>query len=292
MDARFRWHDKPLGFPKFPDKCGMTGRAHNVLLHMHIKSTRITLALFALFSCLTLESAHAGGLKGFLFALVGKKEPVAYHRVEHPSDHDFDLDLAIEGAREQKSIIDIVVSINSKSKRKATQAELIAIDTLIKAGAPVDERDGQWDSTSLMFAVQAGDQGLTRVLLDNGADPRAKNQNSDVDHYATTMEVLTQIAHAKNSVVTLIKAISGISHRLLTDEEREIAAELLAQGAPVDEKDFRWGSTSLMFAAQQGDTKTVLFLLQNGADTTLRGNGGKTALEFASSDVIRELLSN
>ena len=59
--------------------------------------------------------------------------------------------------------------------------------------------------------------------------------------------------------------------------------ELVRFGANVNsaEKD-KW--TPLMFCAFRGDIQDVIFLMNNGADQTMRNNQGRTALEMATAE--------
>ena len=51
------------------------------------------------------------------------------------------------------------------------------------------------------------------------------------------------------------------------------------------------GKTSLMYAAQNGDAETLRILAEHGADRELRNKEGKSALDLASNDEVKEQLS-
>ena len=52
------------------------------------------------------------------------------------------------------------------------------------------------------------------------------------------------------------------------------------------------GRTALMLASEAGHFEVVKYLVENGANANLKDNDGKTALDFAETDEIRQFLIN
>jgi ankyrin repeat protein len=51
------------------------------------------------------------------------------------------------------------------------------------------------------------------------------------------------------------------------------------------------GRTALMVAAEAGYAETVALLLRRGADRTLQDKSGKSAMDLAAQDSVREALA-
>ena len=118
------------------------------------------------------------------------------------------------------------------------------VQLLLSAGAAVDLIDNNgW--TALM---SADNRDVIRVLLDAGADLDAMDVN-------------------------------GWTALMLLDDI-DLVEFLLAEGAAID-KENSYGWTALMWAAFNGLTDKVKFLLGTGADVVFRDNQGRTALLLA-----------
>ena len=76
----------------------------------------------------------------------------------------------------------------------------------------------------------------------------------------------------------------SLLHRMAMEGNFEIGKLLIENGAEIDIKDGKWGSSPLLFAAQAGKTRFVELLLNFGADLNSKSGNGKTALHFASAE--------
>ena len=114
-----------------------------------------------------------------------------------------------------------------------------------------DEREIE-DSTPLHAAALANARQTAEVLLQNGADINAKD-----DEGATSLH-FAALANA-----------------------RQTAEVLLQNGADINAKDDE-GATSLHFAALANARQTAEVLLQNGADINAKAEGGVTPLDYAA----------
>jgi len=65
---------------------------------------------------------------------------------------------------------------------------------------------------------------------------------------------------------------------------------LVSKGAKVNTKD-GYGITPLLAAVYENHTDAVKFLLEKGADTTVKGPDDQTALQAATKEDIKQLLS-
>lgn len=113
--------------------------------------------------------------------------------------------------------------------------------------------------TALHLAVFFGHPETARMLVDAGADVRARTTNA-LDNQPLHAAVAGNRAEARLSSAHL----------------------LLDAGAPVNERQ-SGGFTPLMSAAQSGDSSLLDLLLARGADPTLRDDEGRSAADHASA---------
>src|ERR1035441_9784815 len=141
--------------------------------------------------------------------------------------------------------------------------DLASLKTRLAQGVDVNSRDRR-GSTLLMHAAALGSPEAVKLLLDNGADPNAKND----------LEATALILGAGNA---------------------EKARLLVEKGADVNAHS-KLGRTPLMIAAScDGCAGTVKLLLDQGADPKAADKQGKTALHEAAeadnSESVRLLLA-
>lgn len=127
-----------------------------------------------------------------------------------------------------------------------------AARVLISAGAPLDTRDPEFDATTLLDAVDAGDVRTVDLLLDKGADLNAVDRPG--------FNALRKAAFTGQ--VALVE-------------------RLLSRGAQVDARD-KDGWTALMLASAAGHSAIVEVLLGAGADPRIADRQGTTALDAAT----------
>jgi len=160
--------------------------------------------------------------------------------------------------------------------------ELQIAEIIGEHGGDVSDQDRIRKKTALMLAVERGDRGLVRLLL--------SYESADVH----------QVDIRRASALFLSSYFDVPS----------ISEDLLFAGAEVDQEDM-WGRTPLMVASMFGNVRTVLIMLEHGADPNTQthwsnripgfGIGGpaatgQSALMFATmggyADVVRALLNH
>ena len=127
--------------------------------------------------------------------------------------------------------------------------EIRILKLLLKAGANVDGVDPR--GVTYLASYGFFDPPITRILLDAGANPNAKDQDGQ-----------TAIMHA---------ASYGYA---------ESVRILIEHHADVNLKDHA-GRTALMHAAMGGYVDAIPLLIENGADPYAHDSDGKTALDLA-----------
>ncbi|MGI9404647.1 MAG: ankyrin repeat domain-containing protein [Hyphomicrobium sp.] len=142
------------------------------------------------------------------------------------------------------------------------------VEVLLKGGADPMLVD-QFGKSPMSYAAGRGFTDVVRVLLDGGIDVNARYGND-----------LTALMWAAGH-----SADAGYLDAL------EVMNLLISRGARIDDRDDR-GRTALMMAAELGHDEVVEALLDHGADVSLVDNDGKSASEFASTDVLRARLTS
>jgi ankyrin repeat protein len=158
---------------------------------------------------------------------------------------------------------------------------------------PADVKD-RLDNTPLHYAALYGNADSIRILLDRGADVKARNKSEATPLiYAAVNLEKTRMLIDKGSDVNA-KSSQGITPLFVaTSEFGNTAAVrlLIEKGADIKAMDAT-GRTILENAAEKGDAEMVRLLLAKGADPRHVSKAGFTALldAFEANDPERVLL--
>ena len=164
---------------------------------------------------------------------------------------------------------------------KAGRTERVA--ALLTQGASVNSRDRNGDSP-LNMAASKGNESLLDVLLKAGADVNLANLSGVTPLMGAAFSgkaamVRTLIAAgAKTDPVDRVKKNAAIY--AAGSGCMECLSELVRSGTQVNARLDNDG-TLLMWAAGYGHESTVRFLLDQGADRSMKDNRGKTASDVA-----------
>ncbi|KAL8689775.1 MAG: hypothetical protein Q9218_004630 [Villophora microphyllina] len=178
----------------------------------------------------------------------------------------------------------------------ASQGHEDVVEILLEYKASVDARGASVFSTALQASCYYGFLQVTKILLDNGAQPDRKREKDD-----TALELACEGGH-KAIVELLIERGSdvnllagGYGYPLSAASERgypEIVSLLLRNGAKVNNKGGIY-CTALQAAASAGSEDIVRLLLASGADVNVQGGMFDDALRAAAlrrHPVVMELL--
>ncbi|MCL1998173.1 MAG: ankyrin repeat domain-containing protein [Turicibacter sp.] len=166
----------------------------------------------------------------------------------------------------------------------ANEQNLPLCKHLIQAGAAVDTADSV-GNTCLHYAVSANRMAIARFLLENGADPNAKN-NSDETPYSLALK------DNRRAIISLIEKfeiridgddLDAAFMRACKNGARGVAETLIKQGNIDVTYVDNLGRTPLHYVAAKGMVALAKFLIEHGVDVNYRDMHEQTALHFCPS---------
>lgn len=153
--------------------------------------------------------------------------------------------------------------------------------------------------TPLYRSVVCGHMQATDFLLKHGADPNERNNVSSSQleetplHHATDnglwelAEML--IKHGAEVNVQQSDGDTPLHHAVFRGDERMVEL-LLAFGADCNIQNYLFGQTPLHYASDCGYMACVQLLLEKQGDALLMDKQGKTAIELAQTEAVRQVL--
>jgi ankyrin repeat protein/mono/diheme cytochrome c family protein len=140
-------------------------------------------------------------------------------------------------------------------------------------------RDGN-EATPLMYATVLGGLDMMRLLLDQGADPNARNhrQAAALVWASTNLEAVKLLL--ERGADPNVRSVEGRTPLFIASTQPQgagLMAVLLDKGANPDAKDLV-GRTALMNAAAAGSVESMRLLLAKGAKPNLAMESGSAAL--------------
>ncbi|TET69604.1 MAG: hypothetical protein E3J44_07725 [Candidatus Aminicenantes bacterium] len=165
------------------------------------------------------------------------------------------------------------------------------VETLLEEGADVNAKGEAYHETALMLAAIAGNTATVKALLEKGADVKAASTDgrtammmAEALGHSEVMKLLQEAGAPRETALALLPLEAYLPSYLVVNAKRgrplnpQAALALLSRGAEVKAD----GETALLFAAMQGDVKTVSALLDNEADVNVRHEDGWSGLLLAA----------
>lgn len=165
------------------------------------------------------------------------------------------------------------------------------------AGTPLPPRKNKTKYPTIFEAIKAEDSQAVKDFV--------KKNPSLVDKKDGTGELPLVLACGKGSKEVVefliskgadVNAENGIGETPLHEASRQgrnkIAELLISNGADVNAKTENFGETPLILASRQGFKEVVELLISKGADVNAKDGDGWTALRWAKTQEIKELLRN
>mmetsp|Transcript_1671 Transcript_1671/g.2852 ORF Transcript_1671/g.2852 Transcript_1671/m.2852 type:complete len:329 (+) Transcript_1671:1088-2074(+) len=175
----------------------------------------------------------------------------------------------------------------------------IEVIRLLDLGADLEYRQDEEGYTALHVAVMRGNQQITWLLLDRGADI------STADLWGRTPLILACVYNHLEIVKLLlsrgadIEQVDGVGYSPLTCSALRghdaIVEYLIPQGSSIESKE-NTGITPLLAAISSHHFTTTLILIEHKADIECRDDVGRTALAtaalFGFEDIVMLLLDH
>jgi hypothetical protein len=174
----------------------------------------------------------------------------------------------------------------------ATDYEAIpVIEKLLDDGADINMT---LQRTSLHAAAAKGNLEIVELLIERGADVNLRDIHGRVPMFVALAEHQPEVArrlaeHTDPNVLTADG--STLLMAAARAEDVELVRWALDHGTDVNAiRPHKSNATALIFAARKGNPEIVAMLLAGGADPNAVNREGKTALECAKNQDVKELL--
>jgi ankyrin repeat protein len=206
-----------------------------------------------------------------------------------------------------KFLVEKGAVVNAETAHKYTPLYMSVMNTyddsiapyLIEKGADVNIQNAD-GFTPLIQAISFNPE-IVKLLIEKGADVNVtdRHKNSPIHHalnaaitsgqYTRMFEILKILVEKGGDINA--KDNVGFTPLMIAAKMvyGAIAVYLIEKGANVNDATIT-GQTPLMLAVEHNRIENVKTLLEKGADKSLKMSDGKTALDFAKTDEMRNLL--
>ncbi len=163
-----------------------------------------------------------------------------------------------------------------------TRGDGVAVNRLVRSGAPVKVTD-EYGSSALMYAAIYADAAIMKLLLSRGADPNHADQaGATALMWSVSDAAKVRLLVARRTNVNAVSALTGRTPLLIAAGRpgaANVVKLLLDKGADPKARD-KEGGTTLMRAAFNGDPETMKQLIARRVDVNARA-GYENALAIA-----------
>lgn len=196
----------------------------------------------------------------------------------------------------------------------ASKGHLDNVKELIEVNNVNPNAKNSWDTSALGTACKNDMIDVVKYLLSQGADSslityKDLKEIDDVEIFKLLTDVEPEEiyfavwAHIQNGIYDVDSKMFQLQMKKLTKEQlsgllivaskngqAQYVEPLIELGADIDYIGSDTKMTSLMGATMNNKLNTVALLLKLGADKNIKGFNDKTALNYAKSDEVKEML--
>lgn len=159
------------------------------------------------------------------------------------------------------------------------QGDINAIAKLVEQGADVNIT-GKHCMTALWYAFTAAEKSAFECLLKLGADPNTPTPDELGGYWLEHCVMVNDsdylrlaLAHGGNPNLVNLKIKQPLIFRAVSDDKLDKLEMLIRAGADINARHGD-GSTPIIYASDSRQLRAVLYLLQHGADPTIRDKVG------------------
>ena len=183
---------------------------------------------------------------------------------------------------------------NKADKHGRTQLMTAAADgdtdlmqNLIFSGANVNASDSDGWTAAMWCARYGGDYSSLKLLYENGADLKLKNK-----YGISALQLASCFSNNEKIVYLLLEGRSpdeqevkdSFISAICSDRPQAVIDAFLKNKLSINQF-YADGKTPLMLAAENcSKNETIAFLLQRGAEKSMKSREGKTAFDYASKN--------
>jgi ankyrin repeat protein len=166
------------------------------------------------------------------------------------------------------------------------------IEKLLEEGADINATSQR---TALHVAAENGNLEIVELLIERGADVNVRDIHGRTPLVVAIaehqQEIAERLAHEETDVSVRANDGSTLLMAAVRAEDVELVRWAIDRGTDLDAvRPKKNHATALMMAAGMGNPEIVQLLLTSGADPAVTNHEGKTALDLAKGDEVRELL--
>ena len=257
------------------DKCG------NTILHAACGVKAINVAKFCLLKGIAVDARNQAKETPLYKAIESQGAEIVDFLLDNNADinvkdKDGRTPLMLAASLPQLSIIQSICfcrkngrcNLSDKDKKDRNCVHYAAATDNVNVMSFLIDRDINFDMrdkfgcTPLMIATQANQINMVRYLIQIGCDIETKDKEG--------WTLIERAAH---------------------NGSLSIVSDLYQKGVDIDSKDKQWW-TPLHRAAYNGHSSVVRFLINHNADYEIKNKKGKTALQIAQNDAVKQILSS
>ena len=191
----------------------------------------------------------------------------------------YDIPRPVKDSRleQLKSLIDQGADVNMT----------IGFDRMLLVGETrADLRPTTWP---LDLAVQQGRLDMVKLLLANGAKLHGRElaKAAFIENQNESLAMVTTLLEAGANANSRNDGFSALLWASYRGNKKSVKLLLAQPGIKLDETDYD-GRTALMWAAERGHAEIVEMLLQAGANTSIMGKRGGTAMDLARKTLAQQ----
>lgn len=159
-----------------------------------------------------------------------------------------------------------------------------AVDLLLSYNADVNIAEIEKRKTCLILATEKEEWTIAEELLKKGADVNVEDETGNSPLFNAAYNYNLQLVDTLKERGAIFNKtnLNECLHRACTDGHLRFVQRFLEEGAEINAQN-SLGETPLLISLKEGDVELTNFLLQNGADFTIKTNSRDSCLHYSAA---------